>query len=92
MNEKGKSLMVPYKSSAAALILSLVLGPVGTLYAGWKTSLVLTIILTIIMFSGINIAIAAPTALFLWIVSIYLSVILVGRYNKALFKSQQVAA
>ncbi len=81
---------LPYKSVFAAFILSLLLGPLGTLYASWKASLILLVLFLVVISASISISVAGAWDILFatWIVSTYVSVILVGRYNRKLLDCQ----
>jgi hypothetical protein len=67
----------PYKSVAAALLLSAVLGPVGVLYASFWSGVIMILIGIIVVCSQY----LFPIILF-WLIACMLSVWKVERYNK----------
>lgn len=78
----GKSLLavaLPYKSAAVALILSVVLGPVGLLYASFWGGIVMIAIGIIVISSRLIFPI-----LLIWIMSCVWSVQAVDSYNRKL--------
>lgn len=72
----------PYKSLAAAIMLSVILGPIGLLYATFVGSLIMTLLflfVTLISFFGIKVG---AFYLLFWMISIFWCVAKVNRYNK----------
>lgn len=71
----------PYKSVAAAILLSLFLGPIGLLYANFIAAIVFSVILVLSLFvhssSFFNFILGI-----VWVVGIFWSAISTTRYNK----------
>ena len=82
----GNFIMAPFKSSLAAIVLSILLGPVGLLYVNWIHSIIMLIIALIIFSLGIPQQYAVFTLLLVWGISVYWAGIDVLVYNKRLLK------
>lgn len=83
-NMGGCGCGVPYKSVVWAIVLPLILGPLGVLYINYIVSIVLMILM------GIGLAIGKMPGGILcfvvWMVGIYWSGIATERYNRCLYK------
>jgi hypothetical protein len=77
----GKPPVLPFKSVAGALMFSVILGPVGLLYASVLGGVIL-IILTMTAVTG-KFYVAATI---FWLTSCVISVIAVNRYNKKIIR------
>lgn len=76
---------MPFKSPLAAIVLSLLLGPLGALYASWKLSIGLVVLALIVSIIGNAIGHSLTfLVVLIWLSSIYISVICVERYNQRL--------
>lgn len=73
--------ILPYKSSACALLLSAVLGPIGLLYASFWGGVIMIPLGLLVISSRLPFPI-----LFLWIICCVLSVRMVNNYNAALMQ------
>jgi len=73
--------ILPYKSSAAALLLSALLGPIGLLYASFWSGVIMIPIGFVVVSSKLIFPI-----LFLWIICCVLSVRKVNVYNAKLLQ------
>ncbi|OGT30253.1 MAG: hypothetical protein A3E87_00765 [Gammaproteobacteria bacterium RIFCSPHIGHO2_12_FULL_35_23] len=82
----GNIVVAPFKSSLAAILLSLVLGPVGLLYVNWVHSIIMLVITLIIFSVGIPQQYALVLGLLVWVVCVYWTGIDVLVYNKRLLK------
>lgn len=72
----------PYKSPVAGILLSVVLGPIGLLYASFMGSIIMTFLFLIVVamsFLGVK---AGSFCFLLWVISIYWTVAKVNRYNR----------
>ena len=78
--------MRPYKSNLCAVLLPLFLGPIGLLYASTLASIIMLVCMLLILGAGQTLGLAG--VLFLWVVGIYISTILVNRYNKMLDRNE----
>jgi hypothetical protein len=76
-----KSVLLPLKSVAGALLFSVILGPVGLLYASVLGGVIL-IVLTLTAITG---KFYTATAIF-WLISCVISVTAVNRYNKKIIR------
>jgi len=79
-NQHNERLLVKsQKSFMAAILLSLCLGPIGLLYAGFWSG----VIMTILMFASVLIPkIGYLLFLLLWLIGPYWSVFVCTKYNK----------
>jgi hypothetical protein len=71
--------LLPFKSVAAALLFSAVLGPLGLLYASFWAGLCMILLAVVVISSKLFIPI-----LLLWVISCILAVYCVESYNKKL--------
>ena len=77
MNEEQKTLVLPFKNLAAALLFSVFLGPVGLLYATTVGGVIMIVLGCIVASSLLFVPM-----IIVWLVSCVWSVIAVNRYNK----------
>lgn len=75
----GSSIPMPYKNTATALLFSVILGPVGLLYASWRGGIVMIIAATIVL-SNMYLFLT----LLVWLICCIWSVGAVESYNKKL--------
>lgn len=81
MDSASKKTALPLKSLAGALLFSVILGPVGLLYASTVGGVVM------IVLGGIALSHPLPVPLLLiWLGSCVWSVVAVNKYNKRLVK------
>lgn len=79
MNTPDHILIKPQKSFAAAILLSLCLGPIGLLYAGFWSG----VIMTLLMIASIFIPkIGYVLFLLLWLIGPYWSIFVCTKNNK----------
>ncbi len=82
MNESKQKLTLPLKNLAGALWFTVLLGPVGLLYATEVGGIVMIIIGLVLATSKMGL-----TIFLTWIVSCIWGVIATNRYNKKIVKS-----
>jgi hypothetical protein len=75
---------MPYKSVAAALLFSAILGPLGLLYASFWGGLMLTILAVVVLCNKFLFV-----ALLIWLISCIWSVRAVESYNKKIASASQ---
>ena len=82
-NQQQKIIFAnPHKSLTAAILLSVILGPIGLLYSSFVSSLIMTILFLLVMVvSAIGLKLNVIYML-LWVISIFLSASATIRYNK----------
>jgi hypothetical protein len=79
-----KSLQLPFKSVAGALLFSVILGPVGLLYASTLGGAVMIFLIFAVITNHLFVA-----AVLLWLISCVWSVAAVNFYNKKVIKNYQ---
>ncbi|OGT60123.1 MAG: hypothetical protein A3E85_03455 [Gammaproteobacteria bacterium RIFCSPHIGHO2_12_FULL_45_12] len=79
---QGKQLDLPFKSVAIALIFSVLLGPIGLLYASFWGGLVLTLLALVLFFGRFGFLV-----LLIWFTACAFSVRAVESYNRKICKS-----
>ncbi len=83
MDNQQKTIFAnPYKSVVAAIILSVILGPIGLLYGTFVGSLIMTFLFFIIASISLMGIKVSGLYFLLWIISVFWCVAKVNRYNK----------
>lgn len=75
---------LPFKNSVWAIVLSLILGPIGIAYTSIKVSLIMLVITALIGMAGQKMS---WLLMVIWIVNMYIHLHLVARYNRKLLES-----
>ena len=92
VQQQKPNIILPFKSVAGALLFSVVLGPVGLLYASAIGGALMTFLMvTVVTNLGLGWAIA-PAVANLWLISCVWSVVAVNRYNKKMARNVSVFA
>jgi hypothetical protein len=81
------NIVLPLKSVAGALLFSVVLGPVGLLYASTLGGALMTFLLVTVVTNLGFVVTIVPAVLNLWLISCVWSVIAVNRYNKKMARN-----
>ena len=80
VNQQRECLIVkPQKSLVAAILLGLFLGPIGLLYGGFWSGVIMTVLIVIFSFVP---KFGNLLIVLLWFISPYWSVFLCTKYNK----------
>ncbi|PIQ43751.1 MAG: hypothetical protein COV52_00955 [Gammaproteobacteria bacterium CG11_big_fil_rev_8_21_14_0_20_46_22] len=77
------TLLPPYKSALAALLLGLFLGPLGLMYSTVMGSIIMLVLVVIAI--ALNSHLGGFFVYLFWAICLYWNVAAVNRYNKRLF-------